>query len=320
LTEPLTLNTIEQLARALFAQLSPITGGRSTGALQVTAEPGADAVLSRNAYLAPVVGGQYREELLFKVAANPATPDGSWPIAAGATELVAITSNIGGTRQNVVAAPGGTVFRFDPPQPGLLPAALLLDDLAGGDDSDQLVRGLAAYEDLDSANPAIDAFAAKLTDLPALMLVWMSSTPVEGTTAGLRRGSSRQGRNVVIMREAFTLYVLVGNLVGDSRRRQLGSIIMQAATRLLTDRIANLDGETLSSIGAVEIGSRTRLRRGAGLYIYALQLRTSQTLTPIETREFAPWLRTAIHETLPGHEAPEPTDPIEVVDVEEPMS
>ena len=316
--EPLTLNTIERLARALAAQLSQLFGTRSTGAVTVTADAGADKVLPPNTYLLPVVGGQLRSDLAFKTTRDPATVEsngtgGSWTVTGGGTASVGITSNVGGARHNLAA---GTVFRFDPPIADFEPTATLDATMTDGSDAGRLVKSLAFFEDLDAANPNKDIFAAMLGNYPAVMLAWQDSEPAEGLTAGMRQGSTRVRRQGRIMRESFALYVVVGRLASDAKRRQDGLVILQAATRLVSDRQCNDDGEALSSVGAgVEVNGRQRFARGQKHYIYTTRIRCNQILQPIDARTYATWIASRIRASLPGREAPEPTDDLQVVDV-----
>jgi hypothetical protein len=310
----MAFNVIEQLGRALFAQLAPLTGTRATGTVTVTAP--ADAEIEPNTYLLPVVGGQLRDDLLFKVTVNPATGL-VWPLPAGVPTPIGITSNVGGARHNLAA---GTAFRFSPALPDVAAPATLVADLTDGSDTGALVKRVAFFEDLDSSNPSKDIFAAKLGDYPALMLVWQDSEPAEGTQAGLRQGANRGSRKVRFMRERFVLYVITGRLEGDGSRRQDGLVVMQAVTLLLTDRQRNVDGEQLSTVGAgVEVNERTRLRRGERHYIYALRLRTNQTLQPVDERTFSAWVTTSLEGALPGRSAPEPVVPLTIVAVDEAM-
>jgi hypothetical protein len=319
---PFTLNTIERLSRALFAQLSSLTGVRATGTITVTAGA-ADAVVSPNSYLLPIVGGQQRDDLPFKVSPNPDTLEpngegGEWHVPAGTSVSVAIKSNIGGARHNLAA---GTALRFAPVLVDFEALGTVETDMTDGADTAQLVRRVAFYEHHDTADPGKDIFAAKLGEYPALMLNWLNSEPAEGLTAGMRQGSTRGGRKVRFTRESFVLYVIVGRLGSDSIRRQEGILVMQAASGLLTDRQRNIDGEQLSGVGAgVEVNQRDRLRRGERHYIYAIRLRVNQVMVPIDERQFAPWIRTAYSGWLPGRDAPEPTEDILIVNVNDLMN
>lgn len=320
--EPLQLNTIERLARALAAQLTPLTGTRSTGEITVTADAGDEKVLPPNTYLIPVVGGQLRSDLVFKTTRDPSTvaangTGGSWTVTGGATASVGITSNVGGARHNLAAS---TVFRFDPPVDDFAPTATLDATMSDGSDASQLVKRIAFFEDLDGANANKDIFSSLLGNYPAILIAWEGGEPAEGLTAGMRQGSTRVRRQGRVMRESFSLYVVTGRLASDAKRRQEGLVILQAASRLLSDRQCNDDGEALSSIGAgVEINGRGRFARGQRHYIYLAQVRCNQILQPIDSREYATWIATRIRASLPGRDAPEPTTPLQVVDVTDPM-
>lgn len=307
MAESLTVNTIERLARALLATLTPITGVRATGSVTVTGLDGAE-LLPRNTYLIPVVGGQVRDDLLYKTVAEAGF--------RGAGEAsIAITSNVGGSRHNL---PAGTVFRFDPPVPLFEPTATLEASMTDGSDEGVLLRSVAYFEELDSANPGKDIFSAKLGEFPGAMLIWADSEPAEGALAGLRQGSNRGGRRVKYMRENYVLYVVLGRLAGDSARRQQGTTVLQAITRLLTDRMQNDDGEQLSSVGGgVDITGRARLRRSESHYIYGLRLRVNQALQAFETRSFGPWETTRYTGTLPPRDVQE--DPLVILDDTEAM-
>lgn len=312
MAEPLAFNTIEQLGRAIFATLAPATGVRATGSITVEAlGSGEPAILPANTYLLPVIGGQLRDDLVFK------TTD-EWSLPRGTQEAgVTIKSNVGGLRHNL---PAGTVLRFNPTAEGFAATATLDADMTSGSDAGALIKRVAFFEDLDSAAPSSDLFASKIGDR-GVMLIWTNSEPVEGAMGGLRQGANRATRTRKFWRESFVLYVVVTRLTGDSARRQEGQVIMQAITRLLTDRMQNDDGEQLSTVGGgVEITNRARLGRSAGHYIYGVQFRANQTLEPAaDTRTFARWLRTSYVGAVPGREPPEPIEDLEVVDATDPM-
>jgi len=284
---------------------------RATGAITVTALPGADPLeLPANTYLRPIVDGQLLDAL-YK------TTD-AWTVNGGASESgVTIKSNFGGARQNL---PLGTVFRFDPEPVGFAPTATLDAAMTDGSDEGALIRSLAFFEDLDASNAEKDIFAAILTT-PAVMLVWTQSEPAEGALSGLRQGANRGARAVKFWREHFVLYVVTTRLTSDTARRQEGLIIAQAVTRLLSDRMRNDDGEQLSSVGGgVDVIGRARYRRDARRYIYALRLRVNQTLEPVlDARTFQRWLRTQYVGAAPGREPPEPIQDLPIVDANDPM-
>jgi len=327
--EPIVLNTIERLGRALFATLAPATGARARGQIYVTNSSDDEIAVPPNTYLLPVVGGQLRHDLVFKTT-RPTNPDESspggggadviptdWIIPAGSAREIAIMSNVGGVRHNL---PSGTIFRFDPPFPGLAATAPLVQSTQLGSDAGALIRSVAFYEDLESGSPSKDLFDAKVGEA-GVLLTWTQSEPVEGSMGGLRQGGNRATRASRIWREHYTLFVVASRLSGDSNRRQDGHVILQAITRLLTDRHQNDDGEQLSTIGAgVEITHRARISRNERVYLYGMQLRTNQTLEPaIDTRTFERWTTTHYEGAVPGREMPEPIQDLEVVDAVDPM-
>lgn len=298
-------NAIERLGRALFAALVPITGARSTGTLTVTAG-GADVSIPRNSYLLPVVSTQLRDDLVFKTTA-PIT------LAAHASGSVAITSNVGGVRHNLPAA---TPFRWDPPiflplAPSFEPGAVLAADMTGGSDVGALIKSVSVFEDVEEGDPSTDGFAAKTGDSPAVVLAWIESEPVDGVSAGLRTTSTRASRGKKFYRESFVLYVRAGHLGSDHFRRREGVVLVQAITRLLTDRMQNADGEQLSTVASgVEITSRAKLGRSNTHYLYGLRLRTNQTIERVDARSFARWTGTRIEGAL----AQPADEPLTIVD------
>jgi hypothetical protein len=321
---PVDFDVIEQLARAILGQLAPITGERGTGTATVTNPTPGAIELPKNMCLLPVIAGELADDLVFKVAPNPATTDphgvgGEWSIPAGGSLSVALRSNLGGARHNL---PAGTVLRFDPLQDGLDETVTLdgaITDGADAPDDALSVRRAVYYEDLDAAQVERDISAGRLARLPGIMLVWTQSTPAEGRTAGTNQGSTRLADGVRLFAENYRLFVVSATLANDGRRRRDGLRILQAVTRLLTDQQITTDGEQLTAVGSLEILNRSRFVRGPKHYVYALTLRVNRVITRTDTRSFVPWLRTHLQQALPGRTAPEPTTPLVDVDIGVPI-
>lgn len=315
-------DALEQIARAVLGQISPLTGTRGTGAILVTNETAEDVALPKNMYLLPNVGtlGELADDLVFKTSPNPDTLEehgqgGDWTIPASGTLEVAIRSNLGGLRHNL---PEGTSFRFDPPVPGLALTAELVADITDAEDRDESVPRLQTaiyYEELDSARIAKDLAGGRLAHLPGVFICWEQSTPAEGRTAGTNQGSTRADADRRFFAEHFRLYVVVAEHSSDRLRRSSGTRILQAITRLLTDQVVTTDWEVLTSLGSLEILSRSRFTRGERHYVYQLAFRVNRVFARRDNRVFGPWLLTRVVADAPGREDPEPTEPFEMADV-----
>ena len=327
---PIDHDVVEQLARAVLGQLAPLTGTRATGAVTVENDTDDDVEIGKNSYLLPVVGshegpgkGELRDDLVFKTAANPATlgahgKGGGWVVPAHDSLAVGIVSNVGGAQHNL---PEGTVFQWDPPLDFLGARCELAADMTDGapppDGSRVPVLRVAYYEDLNSAAIERDIQSARL-QLPGLVLCWEQSTPAEGRTAGINQGGTRNSDGRRMFMEWFRLFVVVGHHSTDARRRGTGLRILQACTRLLTDQQITRDFERLVSQGSLEILSRNRFSRDERHYVYTLGFRVQRVYSVLDARSFVPWLQTHLMAALPGREAPEPTDPLTIVDVTDP--
>jgi hypothetical protein len=305
-------DAIGSLARALLAQLSPLTGTRATATLRIVNDSGGIVVVPANTYLVPVVGNERADELAFKTTRDPITArahgqGGNWTVLQGNRVRVRVQSNLGGVRHNL---PAGTRMLFDPPIEGL--TATLFNDASGGTDS-SLLRRATYYEELDGARIERDLQNARVHSLPGVVLIWAGSAPAEGRTVGLEQGSTRASFEQRVMRETFELFVVAGNMGGDSSRRSDGLVTLQAVTRMLTDQVSNLDGELLAVVGSLEILGRERFERGQRTYVYRMQVRCSRldTLLPnVDPGDYPQWAVAHVDVALPGREDPEPTAPL----------
>lgn len=327
MAEPLNLNSIELLSRAIFAHLFPMTGTRASGTATVTAPAGPDVTLPKNTYLLPIVSGEAVDHRLYKVGANPATSDGSWLVTGDATLSVPIVSNIGGGPMNL---PAIARLRFDPPFTGLaqdvvLDAAItngtnLRSALFGATEGEPaLLKRMVFWQEMQSTAAAQEFFRAQSGDFPAMLMIWTRSVPLQGRTTGGQQGNTRAGRGQRIFREGFECYVGAGSFQAASVRRNEALTAMQAASRLLSDSQINVDGEALSTVAGIEITSRVFTVADQQHYIYQFGFDANVTYERVERRTFGPWDVNHITATLPGRTAPEPTTPLTAVDTKDAM-
>jgi hypothetical protein len=328
---PINLDLIELLARGIIGQLAPLTGTRATGAVLVENDSDDELVIAKNTYLIPVVGshidpdaGELRYDLVFKTTPNPDTLEehgvgGSWTVPAHDTLEIGIQSNTGGAQHNLLE---GTLFQWDPPIDTDAARVPLVADMTSGEAPEEstrvAVQRIQYFEDLNANAIERDIQSARL-QLPGILLTWEASTPGEGRTAGTNQGSTRLSAGKRLFMETFRLFVVVGHQGGDSPRRGSGLRILQACTRLLSDQETTRDFERLASNGSLEITARNRFARDERHYVYSLAFRVQRIYSVLEARTFIPWLKTHIIATLPGRDDPEPTDPITMVDVTDPM-
>jgi hypothetical protein len=325
--ETLNLNSIELLARAVFAHLYPMTGTRASGTATVSAPAGPDVTLPKNTYLLPIVGGEAVDVRLYKVAPNALTDDGGWVIPGGDELSVDVVSNIGGGAQNL---PAGSRFKFDPPVAGLTQSVALDAAITNGTNlrnalfgptagAPALLKRMVFWQEMSSAAAAQEFFKAQAGEFPAMLMIWTRSVPLQGRTSGGNQGNTRARRGTRIFREGFECFVGSGSMAGAAVRRDEAMSAMQAATRLLTDAQLNVDGETLSTVAGIEITSRAFTVAEQQHYIYQFGFDANVTYERVERRTFGPWDVNHITATLPGRTAPEPTAPLTAVDTEDAM-
>lgn len=329
MADALSFNAIESLARAVFAHLWPLTGTRASGTVAVSAPAGPDVTLAKNTYLRPIVGGEAVDQRLYKVSANPATDDGGWVIPGGGTLTgIAVHSNIGGGPMNL---PAEARFRFDPPVPGLDQDVTLEAEITNGTNVQSALFGATAGEpallkrmvfwhQMQTAEAAQEFFRASSGEFPALLMIWTRSVPLQGRTTGGAQGVTRAGRGQRIFREGFECFIGSGSHQSAYERRAAAMTAMQAATMMLTDAQINVDGEPLSTVAGVEITSRRFTVAAQQHYIYQFGFEANATYERVLRRTFGPWDLNHIQILVPGREAPEPTDELELVDVVDPMN
>lgn len=277
-----------EVGRGLLARLLPLTGTRASGAIvQTLTGPNAEVVAGN--YLLPVVNGQLREELVYKVAPKP---DGSMKWNLPADGPLAIVSNVGGKRHNL---PAGTVMRWDPQLPGLDPTATVdAGGIAGGlDPVGSLVLNAAVlYESVGNQLSGVEFFRSGIGAFPAVVAMWSDSEPADGlATSSLRRANSRTGEGSQLYTETWAIDVVVSRQDSEPKRRAQGLLLMDEVTTFLTDA-QTVDGVVISHPSGVQIRRRSKLtglpRDMAQAYqIYAIELAVTGNYVRPDARTWA---------------------------------
>lgn len=285
-------------ARDLMAVIAPTTGTRATGKIIVTPNGTAPTVIRRNQCLIPMVNGDARESLLFKVAEGPnddPDPKGSWTVAPGGSS-VDVFSVLGGKRHNL---PRGTQFKLDPlPVENLNPVVTLQSTITDGAEPLHFggVKSVVQFESLGGASLDLDAYRSQIGQLPGIIIVWDGSEPADGTTqSSIERGRTRIGTRRSLWKERFNLFVITKRMDSDHMRRSEGLQILDDITEWLTDRQA-VDGQVFSSPAGIQVRGRGRVIGPSAqyqqLYVYVLQLSVTRLLQQRDEREWNDWLLT----------------------------
>lgn len=287
---------IIDLGRGLLATLASLSGVRATGQVQVRTSSGNPGSLLIGNYLLPIVNGQLRQDLVFKVPPN-ADKSTSVTVPGGAGGAVNIVSNLGGVRHNL---PAGTKFLFDPPLPGIEPdAELLPSGTAGGVDPSGLlaIREGVLIETLAGPLTGMEFFRSTLKGMfPAVVLQWLDSEPADGlATSTLARGNSRAGEGSQLYAEEWMLTLIVSKAESEPVRRAQGLRLLGEVTGLITDR-QSIDGVVISHPSGAQIRRRGVL---SGLprdvyqayQIYQVELAVTGNYERSDSRTYADLLR-----------------------------
>ena len=312
--------TILDHIRALMACVAPVTGERARGKLYLRTTDGT-VLLPATTAIVPIVGGERNNALQFQIAEGPSTArivngrrvdDGPevasswWEVTSGGV-LVDIESIVGGTRHNL---PAKTSFAFDPPVPGLALVAASPTGTTGGADPDFIggCKGVAFFEQLDGADPTLDAFRSALAGTPGVVIVWDSSAPADGLTQStLSRGGAHVASGAALMKESFNVFVIASRLDDGQLRALEGLKLMEHVTELLIDRRA-VDGRVFSAPGGVQVRARTRITGQGpgyrGTHVYLVQVSVTGLVARYDERAPTPWLTSRIV-TLAQGDGPE---------------
>jgi hypothetical protein len=280
-------DSLLDISRCILGSLRPLSGTQARVMARVQAlSPG--AVLLPGSFLAPIVGGALRHELLFRVAPRGPGENGRWS-GSGLVELV---SNLGGARHNL---PLGTELRFDPAPAGFAPTAQVVEVRQLGLDPAAGTLGLkggVVAESTPGLN-TLDLWRSYLGGhFPAALVIWDSSDPADGlATSSLARGRSRAGEGSTFYAENWVVFLISSREDSEAMRRSDGLRLLQEASVLLTD-VQSVDGLVFSNPSGVQIRRRSKPPIGdrnlaQQLQIYALEIATTNRIDRAEARFYS---------------------------------
>lgn len=297
-------------SRALLAAIQPATGSRATGLVNVQfIDQGAPQGLQLGAgeYITPIVDGETRSQMLYKLAANPASADGTWTIEPTGT-IVQVISNLGGDQYNL---PAETAFEFDDALADKL-TGIAVADFEGGVDSTDFdqVADAVEFETLNTSELSLDLRRAGVNAFPAVVVTFQDLQPADGASTSSTDRGTRTGNGRALYRWRFGLTIFVDMAEEDQKRRSRGSAIMGRLLALVGDK-NGVDGECLSNPGGAQILGVQRLFAPTPVYqkyyVYRIDVALTGGIEREDSRVYFPWLTACITGLKPEAAGDEPT-------------
>ena len=295
------IGNILDLGRELMAVMQPCTGTRASGDVTCKALSGKTIQIPRNHYAFPIIKGDRRPELVFKVAKNPDTADGSWEVDDSGADVLMI-SNIGGVRYNL---PAGTRIAFDPPIADLVGSPngdqpKVKATFTGGADAAGLaaVADMAMYEKLRGGELAHDLRRSSIIGFPAVILTWSDLQSADGVTVPQGDRGNRVGTRSTLYKSSWDITILVSRENEDHERRHAGLAITDYLTRLLTDR-QSVDGQCISNpsgLQVLQVFRETAIPQAVyqKFYIYHIIVAAEIGVEQIDSRSYEDWITAVI--------------------------
>ena len=250
-----------QIARAIIEVLRPLTGTPAYGFALVKAT-GADVLLPKNSYAAPIVASGVGTPPLKQIDRENLVRTVDEVVVNTIGKLVPIKSILGGLRQN---RPVDTELRWDPPIDGVeLVSTVSTGPTTGGAESTAVdaVGQVILYEELRASSLGLDLFRALAErGAPCVVVTWNDAAAAE-----------KFGRDRWTEPNRWVLFVVVGNATGGSERASQGLDVCDSVVELLGDR-ASIAGIVFSAPPASVMGRR-RVATDANTYVYAVELKT----------------------------------------------
>lgn len=281
------MTTIQQ-ARGIMAALSVLQGEVATGSILVHST-GATGTVPAHSHLVPIVGDALQEDAIVRVAKNPATSDGAWPVTSAGV-AVTVSAVQGGTRGNLAA---GTELLWDPPILGIETKSSTVAGLTGGSwlSTFGALKDVRQFRGL-SRDVASDLLRAQAGEMPAAVLAWASCSPVSGAvSANYGPTQDRAGRDRRLWKNQWALFLVTSRQSDLAIRLREGDQLRDDVLEILTDKVA-VRGQVLSSPQGIEILDAREYSTTPTSFVDVVQFATSYTLQRRDAQTFSDWVTT----------------------------
>jgi hypothetical protein len=280
-----------QNGRAIEARLQTLQGPPASGQLLVKAT-GVDVKLPAGACAVPLVDNALNEQATL-FARMSSADDGSWTVTSAGT-VVDVETLQGGAGANL---PGNIECRWDPPIAGLAPTATLTAAGATGGANDERLGAIALFRHYQqiATGEVEELFRAQVYTFPAVVLAWVSTTPLDGPMTGSPGPrTARVSQMAMLYQHTWHLYLVTSRLEDEGIRRREGAALRgRVINRLHNARRTRHRAFIVSGDPGAEVLSARVLRVTPTSYVDVVEFSTRYTQQPDHDPPDAnPWLRT----------------------------
>jgi hypothetical protein len=302
------------IERNLLRVLQPLMGSAAEGMVTIkTLNGGADTVLPGGAFGIPfMTSATGKEELDFTRLVRVvgpvddtggyeySSPDITVTAAGVAAHVVSVT---GGINANL---PAGTRILWDPMWPGIEPISTLSAAMDGGVQPAfefGTVKQIVGFDEIGitKATASSEAWRARLTVFPAVIVALLRTTRGERTAPGRRRRMHQ-----------FRVYVFGSHFGGAELRRNEAKAVLDNIERLLEDR-CSVDEQAFADEISVDGAGLATAEDGS--YVHFVDVSVPHTVVRWDVRRFNDWTLTqAALLTSATQQYPDLADALRIVD------
>lgn len=274
------------IKRCLMAVCAPISGTRAVGKALVKAS-GADTLLrgGSHAVLVLVEGNKKPIDFTRVYKVSPATPNVEGVYRCDQADVTATSAGVevsmlavgGGTAHNL---PVGAKLMWWPPIDGMDPFLDVTEAIDGATDATltSALTQIVGFSELgiSKSDMPAQAWKAKLTKLPAAILVWHGSPQVQPYCKGTDMNT-----------EHYQLCVFSSTWSSNDERRTDSMAALGHLQALLMDRSA-VDGFSFSTPN-IRVSNRGFVVADDRSYVHTIDFRVSHAVSRIDDRTFQDW-------------------------------